>query len=195
MVVDMLPLKKIIRFASSNPEKIIEVSKILGKKGIRVIPISAELNEIRSEDQEEVAKAKARTAYGMARRPVIAEDTGVYFEAYANFPGAFPSFVYRSIGYAGILNLLAGRRRGAFFKTIVAYYDGKITKTFIGRLKGVITPRPDLPKYQNPKLPYEAIFRPQGSGLRLCRLTKEEKNSISHRGKATRAFAKWYLEK
>ncbi|MBI5225188.1 non-canonical purine NTP pyrophosphatase [Candidatus Micrarchaeota archaeon] len=182
-----------IRFASSNPEKILEVSQILGKKGIEVVPIKTDLKEIRSENQLEVAIEKAKTAFAIVKRPVIAEDTGVYFDAYENFPGAFPSFVFRELGYDGILRLLEGKNRKAHFKTIVAYFDGKTLKTFIGICAGRITGIPDEKKYQNIKLPYEAIFIPDGRKLRLSRTNKTEKHKFSHRSIAVGKFAEWFL--
>ncbi|MEK6843282.1 MAG: non-canonical purine NTP pyrophosphatase [Candidatus Micrarchaeota archaeon] len=186
---------KSICFASSNPEKILEVRQILGKRKIEVVPINANLREIRSENQEEVAIEKAKTAFLIVKKPVIAEDTGVYFESYKNFPGAFPSFVFREIGYDGILRLLMGKNRKAYFKTIVAYFDGKSFKTFEGICRGKITNAPDVKKFQNLKLPYEAIFVPDGKKLRLSRMSKEEKNRFSHRSIAVGKFAEWFLEK
>jgi len=168
---------------------------ILGGMGINVHPVNAELHEIRSEIQKDVAVEKAKTAYSLLKMPVIAEDTGVYFEAYDDFPGAFPSFVFRSIGYGGIMALLKGKNRKAYFRTIVAYYNGKILRTFEGLCKGRITDIPDLPKFQNPKLPYEAIFVPSGKKVRFCRMTKDEKNAISHRARALRKFGNWFLKK
>ncbi|MFH0971276.1 MAG: non-canonical purine NTP pyrophosphatase [Candidatus Micrarchaeota archaeon] len=183
---------KEIHFASSNPEKILEVGQILADCGIAVIPIETELNEIRSEDQAEIALQKAITAYSAIKKPVIAEDTGVYFGAYENFPGVFPSFVFKAIGYGGILRLLEGKKRDAYFKTIVAYFDGKNGKVFEGVCKGNIAQKPDSLKYQSPKLPYEAIFIPEGKRERLSRMGKAEKNSFSHRANAVRKFAVWY---
>jgi XTP/dITP diphosphohydrolase len=186
--------KKIISFASSNTEKIFEVKKILGEMGIEVWPIETELFELRSEDQEKVAIGKAKTAYSIIKKSAIAEDTGVYFEAYDNFPGTFPSYMFKSLGYAGLLKLLEGKSRKAHFKTIVAFYDGDELKTFEGICRGSISEMSDSSQFQNPKLPYEAIFIPDGSKKLLSRFTKEEKNKISHRGKAIRAFGKWYLQ-
>ncbi|MEK6954742.1 MAG: non-canonical purine NTP pyrophosphatase [Candidatus Micrarchaeota archaeon] len=183
---------KTIHFASSNPEKILEVSQILARMGIKAIALKADLSEIRSEDQRQVAIGKAKTAHMLINKPVIAEDTGVYFSAYPSFPGVFPSFVFRSIGYGGILALLKGKKRGAYFKTIVAYFDGKSVRTFQGICRGKITNAPDSPKFQNPKLPYEAIFIPEGKKVRLSRMGKAQKNEFSHRAIAVRKFGDWF---
>lgn len=185
---------KTIYFASSNPEKIIEVGQLLGKLEINVIPAKIELNEPRSINQKLVAIEKAKEAFCQIGKPVIAEDTGVYFEAYDNFPGTFPAYMFGALGYDGLLALMKGKsNRRAHFKTIVAYYDGKTSKTFEGILRGKITLKKDSKKFQNPKLPYEAIFVPINSIRRLSRFTKIEKNRISHRGIAMRKFGKWFL--
>jgi XTP/dITP diphosphohydrolase len=182
-------------FASSNPEKIFEVSQVLSEYGIPITPLRMELNEIRSEDQILVAIQKAKTAFEHSKMPSLAEDTGVYFKAYDNFPGALPSFVFRSIGYDGIMRLLHEKSRQAYFKTILCYFDGETCLTFEGICKGEITTEPDEKRYQNMKLPYEAIFIPQGKKQRFCRMSKEEKAEISHRAKAVRKFAQWYLDR
>ncbi|MFH1257489.1 MAG: non-canonical purine NTP pyrophosphatase, partial [Candidatus Micrarchaeota archaeon] len=87
------------------------------------------------------------------------------------------------------------KNRGAYFKTILAYFDGEKTETFEGICKGEITQVPDEKRYQNPKLPYEAIFVPSGKKVRFSRMSKQEKAEISHRAKAVRKFAEWYQNK
>ncbi len=186
---------KTIRFASSNPEKINEITKILSEFDVKVIPIKMNLREIRSENQQEIAKQKAISAFSFAGKPVIAEDTGIYFEAYENFPGTLPAFIFNSLGYEGILRLLERKERAAYFKTVLAFYDGRNLKTFSGICRGEITLTIDAPKFRNPKLPYEAIFKPAGRKARFSRMTKTQKAEISHRANATIAFAKWFTRK
>ncbi len=186
---------KTIHFASSNPEKIAEARQILGRVRIKVIPAEMELNEIRSEDQERIAIEKAKSAFLAIKKPVIAEDTGVYFNAYVNFPGVFPAFIFKAMGYGGLLRLLRGKDRGAHFKTVVAYHDGKNIKTFVGICRGTITKAPDSPAFRNQKLPYEAFFIPEGKAKRISRMDKAEKAEFSHRAKALRKFAAWFLRK
>jgi len=36
---------------------------------------------------------------------------------------------------------------------------------------------------------------PSGKKVRFCRMTKDEKNAISHRARALRKFGNWFLKK
>ena len=73
--------------------------------------------------------------------------------------------------------------RTAYFETVVALVspDGRET-VFKGRIYGTI---PLAPRGNNrPQLPYDTIFVPEGHTKTFAKMTDDEKNSISHRGKA-----------
>ncbi len=184
---------KSVHFASSNMGKIEEVSKHLKNFGILVRGECIEIPEISSDDLETVAMEKAKAAANVTKKPVIVEDTGLYFEAYRDFPGTHPKFVFRSIGYEGIFRLLEGKSRKAYFRTVVAYCEpGKEPKTFEGisrgEIKEKVSGKPDL------ALPYDVIFRPEEEARTYSQMTKEEKAKTSHRAKALEAFARWFLK-
>jgi len=182
---------KKIYFVSSNRGKIEEVEHHLKKFRIRVIGKVIELQEIDSESQEKVAREKAKYAAKRIGKTVITEDTGVYFKAYKNFPGAHPKFVFRSLGYGGILKLLENKNRKAYFKTTVAYCKPKCKpKTFIGVCKGRITKK--VIGKSHPRLPYDSIFIPEGEKRTFSKMSKEEKGRYSHRAKALNKFARWF---
>jgi len=183
-------MRKII-FVSSNSGKIEEISKHLKNFSIEVEGKILEMPEISSDNQEEVAKEKAKYAARIAGKTVITEDTGVYFEAYKNFPGTHPKFIFETIGYEGIMKLLERKNRKAFFKTVVSYCEsGKEPKVFIGICKGTITEK--VIGESHPRLPYDSIFIPDGDSRVFAEMTKEEKAKYSHRAKAMEEFAKWF---
>lgn len=182
---------KAIHFASSNRGKIEEVSKHLKSFGIAVHGNCIEMPEISSDDLETVAMEKAKAAANIIKRPVIVEDTGMYFRAYRDFPGTHPKFVFRSISYEGIFRLLEGKSRKAYFRTVVAYCEpGKGPKTFEGISRGKIMDR--AAGKADEALPYDAIFMPEGETRAYSQMTKEEKAKTSHRARALEAFAKWF---
>ena len=75
-------------------------------------------------------------------------------------------------------------------KNIDDYIDGKI-KIFEGALEGVIARQ----KSGNGGFGYDPIFiADEFPGLTLADISEEEKNAISHRGKALRAMAQWLHE-
>ena len=62
--------------------------------------------EPRSEDLEEIAKAKVIQAYEKVGHPCIAMDSGFYIEALGGFPKTFVNFALSTIGINGILKLM-----------------------------------------------------------------------------------------
>jgi XTP/dITP diphosphohydrolase len=183
--------KKKIFFVTTNNEKVKEICLQLEKFGIEVEGKSIELPESKSYDQEEVAKEKARIAAKELGQPVITEDTGLYLEAYENFPGTYSKFVFLGVGLNGILKLLEGKPRNAHFETIVGYCEpGSEPMIFVGICKGEITEEVHQPITHG--VPYDSIFIPDGESRTFSEMTKEEKAKYSHRAKAINKFAEWF---
>jgi len=182
---------KTIYLLTSNPGKVEETRLHLKKFGIDVVAKNIEIPEIKSDHQEDIAIEKVKFAAKKIKKSVIAEDTGIYFEAYKNFPGTSSRWIFESLGYEGILKLLEGKTRKAYFKTTVGFCEpGKKPKTFVGVCKGEITAKPRGTPH--PRLPYDAIFIPEGDERTFAEITKEEKAKYSHRTKALEKFAKWF---
>jgi XTP/dITP diphosphohydrolase len=185
---------KTILFVSSNEGKIDEVKKHLRNFGIEVVGKVDDIIEMNSDSQEEVAKEKARSTAEKFGEAVITEDTGIYFDAFENFPGVHTKFIINTIGYEGVLKLLKNENRGAYFKTVVAYCEPKSEpRVFSGVCKGRVTEK----VFGEPvfKLPYDSIFIADGESRTFSQMTKEEKAKYSHRAKASEAFAKWFNSK
>jgi len=182
---------KKIYFLSSNKEKIKEVKLHLKKFGIKIIGRKREIEEDNFGRQEQIARGKARKAAKLIKKPVIVEDTGLYLKAYKNFPGINAKFVFNCIGLRGILKLLEGKSRKAYFKTVVAYCrpNGR-PLTFTGICKGRISKK--IRKPIVPKVPYDSIFIAEKEKRTFSQMTKEEKAKYSHRAKAVEKFAKWF---
>ncbi|HKZ45727.1 MAG TPA: RdgB/HAM1 family non-canonical purine NTP pyrophosphatase [archaeon] len=184
---------KKIYFLSSNKEKIKEIKLHLRKFGIEVIGKRVKLLENELEMQEQIAKEKAVNAAKLIKRPVIAEDTGLYLLALNNFPGIHSKFVFKGIGLGGLLKLLEGKSRKAFFKTVVSYCEpNKKPIIFTGICRGKISG--NIRKPVLPKVPYDSIFIPDGEERTFSQMTKEEKAKYSHRARATEKFAKWFVK-
>ncbi len=181
---------KNILLATSNLGKVEEISKHLEKFGIKVIGKEVEMPET-GDSQEIIAKGKAEYAVGRLKEPVIVEDTGLYFDAYKNFPGIRSKFVFRAIGYEGILKLLEKKSRNAYFKTVMVYCESnKEPKIFVGLNKGKISE--SVRGVSHPRLPYDSIFMPDGDDRTFAEMGKEEKAKYSARAKAAEAFGKWF---
>ncbi|MFQ6010286.1 MAG: non-canonical purine NTP pyrophosphatase [Candidatus Aenigmatarchaeota archaeon] len=180
--------KKII-FVTGNRSKFEEASAILGEVGVELVQKNMEFKETRTLSQEEVVREKARLAYARLKRPVLADDTGIYFEAYSNFPGTFTRYVFSSLGFDGIKRLLKGKSRRAFFQTMVCLMDGKGCMVFSGKWRGRIIS--DGKRISNPDWPYNDIFVPDGFTLPLAKIPNDIRFKKSHRRKALAKLARY----
>jgi XTP/dITP diphosphohydrolase len=184
-----------ITFASSNASKFKEVDAFLAKFNIKVDLFRLELREIQSDSLEEIATEKAVAAYKVIKGKLIVEDTGLFIHTLKDFPGSYSSFVLRTIGNLGILDLLSSKTdRSATFKTVIAFNNGTSTRIFIGAVSGVISP-----VIAKDGWGYDPIFIPLDHNGKAYintygEMSIEKKNDISHRSQALRKFIEWYTE-
>ena len=175
-------------FLSSNINKFIEIYQILHRYNVAVKFLNIKLREIQADSLNEIAEEKSKDAFKAVSKPVIIEDDGLFIHRLNGFPGPNSSFVFKTIGNAGILKLLSHiRDRSASFVSVFVFNDGNTVRTFVGKTVGRISSKIDGPGWG-----YDPIFIPTGSELTFGQL-KDRKKWISHRGKAVRAFAKWYV--
>lgn len=178
-----------ITFASTNQNKFLEVQSILSTRNISVDFSQIHLVEIQSDSLEEIAREKAKTAFAKVGRQVIVEDDGLFIDSLGGFPGQCSSFVFRTIGNDGILKLLAGSaKRSAYFRSLIAFYNGITLSISDGRVDGRISDRITEGGWG-----YDPIFVPDGTDLTFAEL-KKNKNEYSHRKRALEKFAQWYLK-
>lgn len=175
-------------FASSNKNKFEEAQSILSEFGITLKFFKCRLQEIQSNNLEEIAVHKASQAYLLCSKPVIIEDDGLFIKSLKGFPGPYSSFAFDTIGNKGILNLLS-KQRDASFRSIIAYCEKKEdVMLFDANVQGKISK-----KLQGKKWGYDPIFTPEGQTLTYSQL--KNKNLVSHRYLALKKFANWYVRK
>lgn len=182
--------------ATRNLHKVREVRRILDPLGIRVEPLPDEI-ELPPENGDTFADnalPKARTAAALTRRAAIADDSGIEAEALAGRPGV------RSARYAGVgasdgenlekLIREAPAGSGLRYVCALAYVDPKgEEKLFFGECRGRMA---DQPRGSG-GFGYDPVFIPseRSDDRTMAELTEPEKDEISHRGRAVRAFAQW----
>jgi len=189
---------KTVVLATNNPGKVREVRAILAGLPL-CLKVPAELG-IRAavretgETFEENAVLKALAYAAMAGKPAVADDSGLEVLALGGAPGV------HSARYAGeeatdqerfeklLLELSrAGTRdRRAVFRCVAALAtpDGRVWIRS-GELWGEIAPEPR----GEGGFGYDPVFLVPELGRTLAELSTEEKNQLSHRGKAFRALA------
>ena len=94
-----------IQFVTENANKVREASEILGIRIIQVNP--GELIEIQTTDVSVLIEHKAAQAYQLVKKPVLVEDSGLFFEAWNGLPGALIKWFEQSVGCAGIVQMLS----------------------------------------------------------------------------------------
>jgi XTP/dITP diphosphohydrolase len=178
-----------INVVTSNHRKFLEIKEVLDRYRIGSFHVNLDASE-EGNTLDERCLSKARNAFALVKKPLIVDDTGLFFEALGNFPGPFPKKVQREIGLEGVLKKLEGKRREAYFKSLVCYINESRHKIFGGVVRGIIseTIHDGAPK----TFPYDSILIPEGYEVPLCKLSLEEKNKISHRAKAVEKFAQWF---
>ena len=140
---------------------------------------------------EENALIKARAVHDRTKLPTVADDTGLEVEALHGAPGVY-SARYSGEGatYASnvkkLLFELEGKgNRYAKFSTVIAYIGANGSEhLFRGEVNGVIA---HAPRGTN-GFGYDPIFIPEDGTKTFAEMGDEEKNAISHRGRALRAF-------
>ena len=178
-------------FASSNINKYTEIRNLLStrKKSIKIEFKKMELKEIQSDSLMEVAEDKVQQAFKINQYDVFVEDDGLFIESLNGFPGVYSSYISKTIGNGGILDLLGNKgNRNASFKSIIAFYDGQKKKSFTGEIKGKISFY-----ITNGGWGFDPIFVPKNSEITFGQMDLEMKNKISHRKVALDKFVKWYL--
>ena len=179
-----------LAFVTSNLGKVEEARKYFEPLGVEVYQLRFSYPEIQADTLEEVAEYGARWLAERIDGPFFLDDSGLFVDALNGFPGVYSAYVYKTLGYSGILKLLKGEtNRKAHFKSVIAYWDGEL-HIFTGRVDGEITTGPR----GSGGFGFDPVFKPDGFDKTFAEMTTEEKNRISHRGRALRAFAEWLKE-
>ncbi len=179
-----------LAFITSNPGKVEEAKKYFENLGVKVHQLHFEYPEIQADTLEEVAEYGVRWLAERIDGPFFLDDSGLFIDALKGFPGVYSAYVYKTLGIDGILKLLEGvADRSAYFKSVVAYWDGE-PHLFTGRVDGKITHE----MRGSGGFGFDPVFKPTGFEMTFAEMTTEEKNGISHRGRALTSFAEWLKE-
>ena len=188
-------MKKTIVIASNNKHKLKEFKKILTDYNILTLQDINYFDDIEETGTtfEENALIKAQTIHNYLKNKnldyiVVADDSGLCVEALNGEPGLY------SARYAGehgdneanrkkLQENLAGKKRDAYYIcTIVVVYPNGEHKTFEGKTYGKITEEETGKK----DFCYDCIFYSTDLNKTFGEASEEEKNSVSHRGRAIR---------
>jgi XTP/dITP diphosphohydrolase len=187
--------------ASLNRAKAREIARILREEGLGLQVVSladfpgANLPEECGASFAENAVAKAEHAARATELPAVADDSGLEVEALGGEPGILSArYVGKGASDAErcrkVLDLMRevpeGRRQ-ARFRCAAAFAtpEGEVLVAD-GTCEGRIVREPA----GGGGFGYDPIFVPDGYGVTMAELTPEQKDGISHRGRALRELAK-----
>ena len=178
-------------FATNNAHKVQEINQLLGDT-FRVHSLAdIGCTEELPENQTTLAgnsEEKATYVHEHYRVNCFADDTGLEVDALQGQPGVY------SARYAGpqrnsednmqlLLNELADQpNRAAQFRTVITLWLDDQMHQFEGVVRGTITAQ----RSGSQGFGYDPIFVPEGSTRSFAEMSAEEKNQISHRGRAIR---------
>ena len=192
-------MKRIV-FATNNAHKLEEVRAILGQSIELITLREAGITEDIPEEEPTIegnALAKARYVYEKCGCDCFADDTGLEVDALGGAPGVH-SARYATDGHdfganrVKLLRELEGvASREARFRTVVALIEQGHETTFEGVVEGSITTE----KIGEGGFGYDCLFTPEGYTQTFAELAPEEKNAISHRGRAVAKLAAHLLGK
>jgi XTP/dITP diphosphohydrolase len=182
---------------SRNSHKLRELASLLEPHELVPLPEGIELPPESGATFAENALSKARATARATGRPSLGEDSGIVVDALGGDPGI------RSARYAGerasddenLAKLLremgdADDRSAAYVCALAfAGPDGE-ERLFEGRCAGRLAPSPS----GGGGFGYDPIFIPAGEAdpkLTMATLSPEQKNAISHRGKAAGLLLEW----
>lgn len=193
-------------FATANKNKLREAAEILGDMVQVISPSELNINadvEETGETLQDNSILKARTLYDLSGLDCFADDTGLEVEVLNGAPGVltaryaacFPGGALPHDSEANMNRLLeelseysTPKSRRARFRTVITLiYEGR-QYCFEGIVSGTIAQE----KAGNGGFGYDPIFIPDGFGGRtMAEISEDEKNAISHRGRALRAMAEF----
>lgn len=182
-----------IVFATNNQHKLSEVKAVAGDKfeivTLREVGITEDIPETGA-TLDENASQKARYVYERTGLDCFADDTGLEVEALNGAPGV------RSARYATdghdfaannrklLMELDGKENRRARFRTVISLIRGGVEQ----QVEGIVTGTIAAQEAGCGGFGYDPLFIPDGYDVTFAEMTAEEKNSISHRGRAVAAL-------
>ena len=189
-------MKQIV-LTSYNPSKVLQIQTLFGDSSVRVctqeeVGVVGEALEDGSTLEE---NARKKIVFARAQLPnawLMADDTGLFIDALGGEPGI-------QAAYWGGENLSVEERMQHCLKSLTGFTDRRATFrttvvvssptgeewVFVGEVPGSLLEMPRVAP--QPKMPYSALFVPEGDTRSWAEMTTEEENTLSHRGKAFRA--------
>lgn len=193
-----MKMKEIV-FATNNKHKLEEAREITSGRlhilSLKDIGCTDDIPETGATLAEN-ALQKARWVKDKYGYDCFADDTGLMVDALGGRPGVYSArYAGEGCNSADNVALLlheleeypAKEARTAHFSTVIALVEGGREHLFEGEVAGYIATEPA----GEGGFGYDPVFVPQETGISFALMKPDEKNAISHRGRAMRKFVNW----
>ena len=185
--------------ATHNAGKLAEIADILAPFGVSVVG-AAEMNLIEPEETEDTfvgnARIKAHAAASATGLPALSDDSGITIDALNGAPGVYTAdWAETGNGRDFMMAMtrandeLAAKgpntdRTAQFRCTLVIAWPDGHDEVFEGVMPGTLV----WPIRGSEGFGYDPMFMPDGYKITCAEMHKDEKNKISHRGRALSKF-------
>lgn len=155
-----------IFFATGNKEKMLIAQTVCSKFDIKVEQGIIEVDEIQGEDPIFIVKDKARRAYEGLSKPVVVSDDSWDIPALSGFPGPYMKSINKWFQPEDFIKLMDGKKdRQIILHQYLAYYDGKILKTFKNDIYGKIINKPRGKNDRSPNMTVTELDHDNGKTI------------------------------
>jgi XTP/dITP diphosphohydrolase len=193
-------LKMEIVLATRNKKKVEEIKRVIGDMPVSVLTIDdfQECPEVKEEGVtfQENAVRKAMAVAQCTGKPSLADDSGLEVYSLSNAPGVFSS------RYAGesatdrknvekllheMRSIVDDKRNARFVCCLALAFPNGRVEIFSGQVEGRIGREPKGSR----GFGYDPLFYPEGRNKTFAEMPADEKDTLSHRGKALRKFQEY----
>lgn len=171
---------------TTNRGKYNEISRMIEQRGYDSEQLPTPYPEVQAESLEMVVLQGLYWLMQHFNRPVLVDDSGLFVDSLGGFPGVYSAHAYKSFGCEGILRLMDGENdRSARFECVLGFMEpGKDPILFKGVSDGSISAE----MRGEGGFGFDPIFVPEGFSETFAEMTMDQKNELSHRGRAFERF-------
>jgi XTP/dITP diphosphohydrolase len=176
-----------VHLITSNLGKLKEFRAALEPIGYEVAHLPLDVEEIQADSLEEVVADCIRQIHAQKVKDFIIDDSGLFVDALKGFPGVYSSYALRTLGCEGLLKLMEGvtDRSARFECCIGCSLEGRKDVILTERCQGRIVHG----MRGQGGFGFDPVFAAEREERTFAEMPLDEKNLISHRGKAIKSLA------
>ncbi|MEM2979503.1 MAG: RdgB/HAM1 family non-canonical purine NTP pyrophosphatase [Methanomassiliicoccales archaeon] len=177
---------------TSNQWKVEEFRNAMEPFGIKLEKNNLDCEEIQADSLQEVVKHCLLDLKERGVKNALLDDSGLFIKRLNGFPGVYSSYIYKTLGCKGILKLMEGENdREAYFECCIGCILNEEEILISERTYGRI----ECEMRGTKGFGFDKIFVTDEERRTFAYMPIEEKNKISHRGKAIASLIKTLMAK